>query len=148
MREGDLRTRARVYALTAKAWSRIQPELTKDEQCGFMADYLLECLELNRLDEEFVHSGFEAGFELAAWLKHLDATDDATAWILTTERQLASLYRRGDTSLRERIETAFLEHALERPAMRPYFEHWGTDALLRDAHRRALEWADNHSEVD
>jgi hypothetical protein len=36
MRDGDLLTRARVYHLTATAWSRIEPELTMAEQCDFM----------------------------------------------------------------------------------------------------------------
>ena len=42
-----LMTRSRVFHLTASAWSRIQPELTMDEQCEFMADYLLECIPSN-----------------------------------------------------------------------------------------------------
>jgi hypothetical protein len=72
IRVGDLSTRARVYAFTRDAWSRIRPEPDMSEQCTFMAEYLIECLVSNpQGDDDFVHSGFEAGYERAAWLKHL-----------------------------------------------------------------------------
>ena len=66
--EGDLRTRAAVYHLTEKAWERIQPEMTMHQQCGFMADYLLECLKSDppRDPDAGVMNGFEAASELAA----------------------------------------------------------------------------------
>ena len=40
MDEPDIRTRGAVYELTRRAWSRITPELSMQEQCSFMADYL------------------------------------------------------------------------------------------------------------
>jgi len=64
---GDLHTRARVYALTASHWSRIHPEPSGEEHCRFMADYLLECLLQNPEADGFLHSGFEAAYEIAAW---------------------------------------------------------------------------------
>ena len=72
IRDGDLATRARVYALTASEWSRIEPTPGMEEQCRFMADYLLECLAANPdADDEYVHGGFEAGHAIARWLKYL-----------------------------------------------------------------------------
>jgi hypothetical protein len=64
---GDLRTRARVYALAASHWSRIHPEASGAEHCRFMADYLLECLLQNPESDDFLHSGFDAAHSIAAW---------------------------------------------------------------------------------
>ncbi len=61
IRDGDLLTRARVYHLTASAWSRIQPELTMDEQCGFVADYLLECIDTDAVLREAYARAMEWG---------------------------------------------------------------------------------------
>ena len=71
MSEHDLETRAAVYQLTDEAWSRISPELSMEQQCSFMPDYLLDCIVANVQEQEPVHSGFEAAWEFSAWLKHL-----------------------------------------------------------------------------
>src|SRR5258706_9605171 len=65
---GDLRTRARVYALAASHWSRIHPEPSIADHCRFMADYLIECLIRDPEDDDFVHGGFDAAHQIAAWL--------------------------------------------------------------------------------
>src|SRR6185295_19734332 len=77
MHEADLLTKAAVYQLTDRAWSRIQPEISRAEQCDFMAAYLLECLAGNVQNDAYIHSGFEAAWEIAAWLKHLVSIPDA-----------------------------------------------------------------------
>src|SRR3989338_6073670 len=72
MQQGDLRTRAAVYELTRQAWNRIQPGITMEEQGNFMASYLLECLMTNpQSKDDYLHSGFSSGGELAAWRKYL-----------------------------------------------------------------------------
>ena len=53
------------------AWDRIRPEPTMDEQCAFMAEYLLDCLVRDSAPDDFIHGGFESGSAIAAWLKHL-----------------------------------------------------------------------------
>jgi hypothetical protein len=146
MRLGDLATRARVYALTASARSRIQPEPTMYEQCDFMADYLLECLATNPENGDLVHSGFEAGYTLAAWLKHLVTVPDAAPIVSAVATRLEHLYRRADEETRNRIETGALEHILEEPRLRSYFSHWEEDPILREAHKPALAWGLAHSE--
>ena len=144
---GDLRTRARVYALTASHWSRIHPEPSGLQQCRFMADYLIDCLLLNpEGDEDFLHSGFEAGYELAGWLKHLVKTSDGRAVLREVADRLAEAYKAADPTTRNRIETGALEHALESRAVRPFFDAWGTDPTLRDAHEHALAWGMAHTE--
>ena len=149
MRDGDLLTRARVYHLTAKAWSRIQPELTMDEQCDFMADYLLECIESNpdpQMREDYLHSGFDAGHSLTAWLKHLVARPEAARVIADVAARLEKLYRAGNEQTRTRIEQGALEHILEKPALRPYFSHWQRDPVLREAYEPALLWGLEHTD--
>ena len=144
--EGDLRTRATVYHLTEKTWDRIQPEMTMHQQCGFMADYLLECLKTVPGDPEAgVMSGFEAAWELAAWMKHLKDME-AEPVISDLVLRLEELFRQGDDTLRNRIETGVLEHVLESKRMRPYFQHWQADPALKDAHQLCMQWALAHEE--
>src|SRR4030095_7965116 len=76
---GDLRTRARVYALTASHWSRIHPEPSGEQHCRFRADYLIECPLQNPEGDDFLHGGFDASHEIAAWLKHLVKTPGGKA---------------------------------------------------------------------
>src|SRR5438445_11370886 len=118
----DLRTRARVYALTASHWSRIDPEPSGVGHCRFMADYLLECLVQNPEGDDFLHSGFDAAHEIAAWLKHLAKTPDGRAALTDVADRLAIAYKAADPITRNRIETGALEHALESRAGRPFFD--------------------------
>ena len=39
-----------------------------------------------------------------------------------------------------------LEHVLEAPGLRRYFEHWGQDPVLREAYEPALEWGLAHED--
>ena len=143
---GDLHTRARVYALTASHWSRIQPEPSGEEHCRFTADYLLECLLQNPEADGFLHSGFEAAYEIAAWLKHLVKTPDGKGVLTEMAGRLALAYKASDPTIRNRIETGAIEHALESRAVRPFFDSWGADPVLRDAHEHALAWGLAHTD--
>ena len=144
---GDLHTRARVYTLTSSHWSRIHPEPSVAEHCRFMADYLIECLVQNPDGDDFLHNGFAAGWEMAAWLKHLAKTGDLRAVLTEVADRLAIVYKAADAKTRNRIETGALEHALESRAVRPFFDSWGADPILRDAHEHALAWGLDHTEV-
>jgi hypothetical protein len=105
------------------------------------SDYLIECLLRNPEGDDFLHSGFEAGYEIAAWLKHLVKTPDGKAVLTEVAGRLALAYKAADPTTRNRIETGALEHALESRAVRPFFDSWGSDPILRDAHEHALGWA-------
>src|SRR5206468_4762157 len=105
---GDLRTRARVYRLTLTHWSRIHPEPSVAEHCRFMADYLIECLVQNPEGDDFLHNGFEAGWEMAAWLKHLAKTGDLRAALTEVADRMAIVYKAADAKTRNRIETGAL----------------------------------------
>ncbi|MEX2287556.1 MAG: DUF4352 domain-containing protein [Planctomycetaceae bacterium] len=43
--------------------------------------------------------------------------------------------------MRDRIQTGFLEHALEFPELRQVFAHWSKHPEMRETHTRAMEWA-------
>ena len=144
--EGDLGTQGRAYELSARAWDRIQPEPTMQEQCGFMASYLLTCLATNPESDEWVHSGFEAGHELASWLKHLVKRANADEVVIPVASEIERLYRVADAAGRNRIETGALEHILESRALRAYFKHWAEDDVLRKGHQLSLEWGIAHGE--
>jgi hypothetical protein len=143
---GDLATRARAYHLSATSWARIEPEPTGAEHCRFMADYLLECLVSNPPSDGFIHTGFEAAHELAAWLKHLVRRGDTENVIRDVIARVALAYRNGDDPTRNRIETGTIEHALELAVLRPFFDAWANDAALKAAHARSLEWGLAHPE--
>jgi hypothetical protein len=120
--------------------------ITLDEQCEVMADYLLACLSSNPASDDFIHSGFEAGHALASCLKHWSAIPAASDVIAIVVKRLAELYRESDAEGRNRIETGALEHMLEAPRLRSYFEHWAQDAELREAYEPALAWGRAHSD--
>jgi len=111
-----------------------------------MADYLLECLLQNPEADGVLHTGFEAAYEIAAWLKHLVKTPDGKGVLTEMAGRRALAYKASDPTIRNRIETGAIEHALESRAVRPFFDSWGADPVLRDAHEHALEWGLAHTD--
>jgi hypothetical protein len=144
MRESSLETRGAVYVLTDREWSRIQPELSMEEQCTFMGSYLVECLAGDPPETDWVHGGFEAGHLLAAWFKHLHSTSGTQKVLAGAASQLTAAYRKSDKKSRNRIETGALEHIFEQPALRLYFAEWCDDPDLREAYKWAVRWGDDH----
>lgn len=145
MTDDDLETRGAVYLLTDRAWSRIQPALTKDEQCSSMAAYLLECLETNPTSGNLVHSGYEAAWELAAWLKHLDDISGTEDVLQHVAQEIERIYRSADSKTKDRIMAGLLDHAFEQKNLRRFFAHWLYDPALRRAYALCSEWGDAHA---
>jgi hypothetical protein len=140
----DLAVQARAYRLSAQAWDHIRPEPTRDEQCRFMTAYLIRCLVEDPSGDDVIHSGFAAGYELAAWLKHLSGIDKTAPIIRGVAAALAAAFKAADAATRNRIQTATLEHALEERSLRPFFADWAHDSLLAAAHGEALAWGRAH----
>lgn len=145
MADADLETRGALYVLTDKAWSRIQPPLTMGEQCSFMAAYLLDCLETNPQSGNWTHSGFEAAWELASWLKHLDDTSGTVHVLQNVAQEIERIYRRADRETKDRIMAGLLDHAFEQKTVRRFFAHWQRDPVLRRAYELCAEWGDAHA---
>jgi len=142
--ERDLETRALVYRLTNIGWSRIHPEISMSEQCHFMAEYLFDCIALNSNGNDAIHSGFEAAWEFAAWLKHLDKVAQTDSLIADIVSDLEALYRQADAATRNRIETGAVEHIFEEKSPRKYFESWRDDPELKSAYAACAAWGDAH----
>ena len=104
----------------------------------------MECLRQDVKDNEEIESRWEAGGTLHAWLRQLLEGGDCDEVIKSCARAITEIFLGGDAIVRNTIETAFLEHALESTGLRPYFEHWSEDSRLREAWDRALEWGMAH----
>lgn len=142
---GDLLTWSAVYALTEKAWSRIEPEIAPEEQADFMRRYLLRCIEENPTPGDTLHGGYEAAWELAACLRLWRRNGGRLAGsIRGIALDLEKIYRRSDEATRNRVICGVMEHAFEDPALRPYFADWDRDCDLREAYRLAVEWGSTH----
>jgi hypothetical protein len=140
MRESDIEVRGAVYELTSKAWNRIQPELSMDEQCRFMLQYLMDCLRDNNPETEWSHTGFEAAWELASWFKHLAKITGTEAVLTTAVAELTALYRTGDAEIKNRIGTGVLEHIFEVKSLRGYFKEWESDTELKEEYKKCAAW--------
>ena len=144
---GDIETWGAVYELILRAHDRIEPELSLGEACGFVRRYLLKCLEEDPAPGDFVHGGYQAAWDLAAWLKHLDEMGAEAEEIQEDlAADVEALYRRGNESVRDRILSGFLEHAFERRSLRRLFAEWKNDPALGRAYELALEWGQAHVE--
>jgi hypothetical protein len=142
---GDLLTWSTVYAMSGKAWSRIEPEIAAEEQMEFVRRYLLRCIEENPTPGEHLHGGYAAAWQLAACLKLWRRNGGRVAGAIRgIALDLEKIYRRGDASTCNRIVCGVMEHAFEDPAIRPYFVDWDREEDLREAYMLALDWGTAH----
>jgi hypothetical protein len=139
----DVESLALLYRLTYEAHSRIQPPLGQEETCRLIRRYLLECLRLDP-QAEGVLGRYEAAQVLLSWFWHLSAMPDTSSTLQEVASAITELYLGGDETVREAIETGFLEHALEEEEYRPLFASWAVHDQLRDAWHSALAWGQAH----
>ncbi len=142
----DLDTLAKLYRLTGQSYYRIRPDLGIKETCGLIQRYLLQCIRQNVTDREEVEGRWEAARTLHAWFCQLAEQEDTGEVLRNAANAVTELFLAGGNDVRAAIEQAFLEHALEMAALRPYFEHWSGDARLRETWERALQWGKAHPE--
>jgi hypothetical protein len=140
----DLATLAKLYRLTDEAYYRIQPDLGKEVTCTLIQRYLLECIRQDVAGDDKIQSRFDAAQSLHLWFCHLLEMEDMSTILTGAARAVTELFLEGGEDVRYTIETGFLEHVLETPALRPYFEHWSSDSRLKDAWERAIEWGKAH----
>jgi hypothetical protein len=139
-----LSTLSKLYQLTGEGYCRIRPDLGKEVTCALIQRYLLECIREDASDHEEIQSRYEAAQTLLVWLWSLHQMEDTSLIIAGVVRAVTELYLASGEDVRTAIENGFLEHALETTALRPYFEHWSSDARLSEAWDRALEWGKAH----
>jgi hypothetical protein len=112
---------------------------------SFVLCYLIRCTEMNA-SSDYVHSGYEAAWELAACLKRWAKRSEPETLMRLAEQELSSAFLSGDDGVRDRILNGTLEHAVESSAVRPYFAHWKDDPALGEVWQLAMLWAQQHED--
>jgi hypothetical protein len=147
MGNGDLRARGVAYHVLQRVRGRIVPPLSTAEQRSFMLDYLFDCLLSHPESDDYLHSGFEAAWELAGWVKLLKNSGENYEIISKIVERLTDAYMGADDDTRNRIETGLVEHLMETPSLREYFASWKGDPTLGTAYELCLQWGKHHEET-
>jgi hypothetical protein len=139
----DLKTVALLYRLSCEAWSRIEPNLERDESCRLICRYFLLCIAENP-SEGIGLNRYEAAGDLEGWVDHLSRLDGTQENLEEVAAAVTKLYLESGEEVRIAIETGFLEHVLEQARLRPLFAHWADDEQLKIAWEPALAWGEAH----
>ncbi len=143
----DLELWAAVYAVLGKGFYRIKPEPEMEETCSFLTRYLLRCIHEDAASDA-IPSGYEAGCDLSNCLKHWATKLPVTHLVLrVTVASITDAYLHANVAERDRLLLGTVEHALEAPAIRPYFRQWENDAVLAEPLRDAMAWAMEHEDT-
>jgi hypothetical protein len=110
---------------------------------GFLIRSITDPRERADLDSN-VLSHYEAAHALVAILRNFSGHPEGTEPRRELVERITKAFLTGNESVRDCIETGFLEHALEYPGLRPLFELWRNHSELGEAHSRALEWGRSH----
>jgi hypothetical protein len=115
----------------------IDPPLTLSDYKGFLLRYYERCF-LEDPQSEWASSRYSAGWDLANWIHNLweqgqkDVLSEVKVW-------LAEVYREGNSSLRECIINATLEHVFSSRAIAKFFLDWSRDPVLQAAYSAGLD---------
>jgi hypothetical protein len=143
----DLSLWSAVYNILRQPSNPVEPRVETNAMYAYILQYLLRCIRENPPSGK-IHSGYEAAWELAAyiklWGKHLPHSDGI---LKLAEHEISQTYIAGNADIRDRLINGTLEHALESNQVRPYFAHWATRPNLSDAWRLAMEWAASNGPV-
>jgi hypothetical protein len=147
---GDLGVWSAVYDLLGSAIELIEPELSIDEARSFAVDFLLRCIhEDPQYENDELPTGYEAAHNLADCLRYWASKLPQSLPVLTNAAAcIAAAYRAADNDERDRLVNGCLEHALESTALRPFFEQWKDDAVLKKPWQLAMEWAAENGEPE
>ena len=143
LEDANLETRAAILEFVRTQQKQIQPK-PDDEWFGTQwLKYYIDCISTrdNFASDDGPLSRFEAAsalVELFAWT--LKCEEEWELGAQTIAQEVERLFRESNGEMQNIIETGFLEHALEFPLARPFFEHWDADASLRESYRAALAW--------
>lgn len=138
--------RGRLLEFVRENRARIFPVPDDDWMCIELVAYYLDCITQTDRDAEVLTTPFEAAdalVQLFNWLLFVPADGQQRAAEVAV--RLAERYREGSPEIQNRIETGFLEHALETPEARPIFDFWSRDPVLAESYSAALAWGLAHS---
>jgi len=145
MQSDDIEVLGAVFFLLTdrRYYSYIKPFFSVEDYHCFVRRYYERCF-LENPDGEWSDSRYSAGWSLVSWFIGLWNDPKVPRWILDDiKKWLAQLYKNGHEELRICIETATLEHLLERRDMVKYFADWKSDPVLKMAYAKAMEWSIN-----
>lgn len=152
MSSADLVDNAAAADLLTTRWAQIAPAPDAGEARRFLIDFLLRAMIENRplpydagSADDCVPTRFEAAARLQTLLEHLvDRTSKREAEVAYLVRRVTDEFLAGDETLRNAIETGFLEHVLERTDLVDLFAHWQQHTQLADSYEWALKWGLAH----
>jgi hypothetical protein len=151
MSSDDRKEQADAYYCLSSYWDRIQPEMELCFTTPFVFDFLFRCItdpnDSTDLDSNIL-SSVEAAWELLGILRTWSQHRQGEPIVAELVRRIDRTFLAGGESVRNRIETGFLEHTLEYPELRPHFAHWPEHPEMREAHARAMDWGRAHEQSE
>ncbi|MES2788941.1 MAG: hypothetical protein V4719_04910 [Planctomycetota bacterium] len=142
----DVDQRGRILEFVRQNKARIRPTPDDEWMSDELVSYYLDSVIRTDREVEMAYTPFEAAAALVSlfnWL--LSHEPDGRQRAAKIAHRLADLFRKSSPEIQNRIETGFLEHALETPIARPIFAFWSQDPILADSHSAALAWGLAHS---
>jgi hypothetical protein len=147
MASDDPEAQADAYFCLSEQWDRIKPELELVWTAPFVCNYLFGRITqpVERIDEESnALNSYEAASALLGILLNSLQQTEQPSLVRDLITRVDGTFLAGSETVRDCLETGFLEHALEYPDLRPLFAHWAARPEFREAHARALAWGRAH----
>jgi len=147
MSSDDREDQADAFYCLSERWGQIRPQREVWATAPFVLDFLIGTITdppARAQTDSNVLSHYEAAHTLVAILRNLSGHPEGTEPRRELVERITQTFLAGNESVRDCIETGFLEHALEHPDLRPMFERWKNHPEMREPHSRALEWGRSH----
>jgi hypothetical protein len=120
--------------------SHIAPPLQFDEVFPFAIAYLEQCIQED-YDLEWVESRYLAGHALVGLITNLwNDRPNSHSQLTEVKERLTSLYKQGDSGVRDAVLNGVLEHLFEVDGLTTFFKDWKDDPTLAVAYEGALGW--------
>lgn len=149
MQSSDSETRGAMAALLEEYRHRITPSLSIDE----IAEYLVPLYEQSIKENpqgEYVLSRYEAVWSIVGWYRSASQDEEMNKqpFLQCIKELMERLYMEGDSEIRHAITCGALEHILEEPRWREFFNDWRKHPILRESYEHAMEWAEWYDSQD
>lgn len=147
MHSGDLSRMGIAQTIIVDSPWQIGFSLSEFAKGQFAINYFVLCMKNYNLSSNDFHSRFEAARELVDLFETLANRKSKCVWssdLLTLLiNSITGAFVAGDNSLRNVIETGFLEHVFEVKSNRHYFSHWNCEPFA-DSYKASLKWGQAH----
>jgi hypothetical protein len=128
----DLELRGLIYAYLNRpgALDRVQPAIDVKSYDAWVLKYLFECFEINQ-ESEWIHSRYEACWDLASWFKLKLKAEDLQ--FVTELKHFLEIRLKEDPKSYEAIVNGILEHVVKESGASKVFKSWAKDPVLSKA---------------